>query len=64
MGPRTNAEIVTIFFILVGLIIVNAIVFGEITVLIEQGSQKSTFYQNQVDQANTVMKNIELPLHT
>jgi hypothetical protein len=46
MGPRSNAEIIAIFTLLVGLIILNAIVFGEITVLIEQGSQKSTFYQN------------------
>ena len=46
MGPRTNSEIVVIFAVLVILIIVNAIVFGEITVQIEAGSLKSTFYQN------------------
>mgnify|MGYP006105619389 CR=1 FL=1 len=49
MGPRSNGEIIAIFTLLVGLIILNAIVFGEITVLIEQGSTKSTYYQNQVD---------------
>jgi len=64
MGPRTNGEYVIIWIILVTLVIINAIIFGQITVLIELGSQKSSFFQKQVDMANTVMKNIALPVKT
>lgn len=41
MGPRTDTEILAMFIILVGLILVNAYVFGQMSVLVGEASKKS-----------------------
>ena len=41
MGPRTDTEIASMFMILVGLILVNAYVFGQMSVLVSEASKKS-----------------------
>jgi len=41
MGPRTDTEILTMFFILVTLILVNAYVLGQMSVLVNEASKKS-----------------------
>ena len=61
MGPRTTFEIAFIFAILIALILYNAVIFGEMTVLVSEVSKKESDFQNQVDVANTAMKNMELP---
>jgi len=61
MGPRTNVEILSIFIILIILAIYNATIFGEMTVLVQMCTRKSTDFQEQIDVANTAMKNIDLP---
>ena len=61
MGPRTDIEIVLMLLILLGCAILNANIFGEMTVLVQVGSRKSSQFQEQVDVANTAMKNINLP---
>ena len=61
MGPRTDIEIVVITLTLLMLAILNAIIFGEMTVLVQMSSRKSTEFQEQVDVANTAMKTIRLP---
>jgi len=61
MGPRTDFEITTMIMILLGCTIFNANIFGEMTVLVQMGSRKATGFQEQVDVANTAMKNINLP---
>ena len=60
MGPRTDLEIGLMFLILVGLILVNAYVFGQMSVLVAEASKKSAFLQNQIDVANTSMNNLDL----
>lgn len=60
MGPRTNIEIIVIFFILVFLVIYLAIIFGEMSLLVEMCTRKSTKFQEQIDVANTAMHNIML----
>ena len=61
MGPRTTTEIVYIFIVLIGLILYNAVIFGEMTVLVSEVSKKESGFQSQVDVANTAMKNMDLP---
>jgi len=61
MGPRTNFEIIYIFVILIILVLYNAIIFGEMTVLVSEVSKKESGFQQQVDVANTAMKNMDLP---
>jgi len=62
MGPRSTEEIGLMIMILLGCAIVNANIFGEMTVLVQMGSKKSTLFQEQIDNANTAMKNIFLPM--
>lgn len=60
MGPRSHLEIVVIICLLIGLAILNANIFGEMTVLAAMSNVKNTKFNEQVDQANTAMKNISL----
>jgi len=61
MGPRTTFEIGFIFVILIILILYNAVIFGDMTVLVSEVSKKESGFQQQVDVANTAMKNMDLP---
>ena len=61
MGPRTNLEIMIMFTILIGLTMYNASIFGEMTVLVSEVTKKDSKFQDQVDVANTAMKNMNLP---
>jgi len=64
MGPRTDNEILSMFGILTGLILVNAYVFGQMSVLVQEAQKKSAKLQNQIDVANTSMNNLELKSDT
>ena len=64
MGPRTDTEILVMFLILTGLILVNAYVFGQMSVLVSEASKKSAKLQNQIDVANTSMSNLLLKSDT
>ena len=61
MGPRTNVEIVVMFGILVFLTMYNALIFGDMTVLVSEVTKKASNFQDQIDVANTAMKNMALP---
>jgi hypothetical protein len=61
MGPRTTLEIIFIFVVLITLVLYNAVIFGEMTVLVSEVSKKESDFQQQVDVANTAMKNMDLP---
>ena len=41
--------------------IINANIFGELAVLLASINRKRTQFQEKIDTANTVMKNISLP---
>lgn len=60
MGPRTDLEICCMFFILVTLILVNAYVFGQMSVLVGEAQAKSSKMQKQIDTTNTSMNNLKL----
>lgn len=42
MGPRTTFEIAFIFAVLIALILYNAVIFGEMTVLVSEVSKKES----------------------
>jgi uncharacterized membrane protein (DUF106 family) len=60
MGPRTDVEIAAMFFILVTLILVNAYVFGQMSVLVGEAQAKSSKLQKEIDTTNTSMNNLNL----
>lgn len=61
MGPRTDFEILFITLVLIVFLLVNASLFGTMTMLVALVSKKESEFQGQVDVANTAMKNMELP---
>ena len=60
MGPRSDTEIFVMFLTLTLLILVNAYVFGQMSVLVGEASKKSAKLQSQIDVANTSMNNLQL----
>ena len=46
MGPRSTVEIIYVFVVLIGLILYNAVIFGEMTVLVSDISKKESSFQN------------------
>lgn len=60
MGPRSSVEIAVMFFMLVTLILVNAYVFGQMSVLVSEAQAKSSTLQKEIDLANTSMNNLDL----
>ena len=60
-GGRTNFEnFLAALYILLGALI-SANIFGEMAVLVQMIKRKSQSFQEQIDSANTAMKNIRLP---
>ena len=61
MGPRTNFEMIMCALILIVLAIFNAWLFGDMAVLSETSGRKQASFQQQIDIANTAMKQMDLP---
>ena len=61
MGPRTDYEIIFCTSILIGMAIFNAALFGDMAVLTEMSGRKQAQFQEQIDVANTAMKQMDLP---
>jgi hypothetical protein len=61
LGPQT--EIQYIFIVAVNLTgaIINAVIFGDLAVLMSQILRQGADFQNQIDTANIAMTNIDLP---
>ncbi len=60
MGPRTNFELGFVGSSMVAGAVINANIFGEMAVLVQMISRKSSRFQEQIDSSNTAMKNIRL----
>lgn len=60
MGPRTPFEFAFVALVMIAGAIINANIFGEMAVLVQVLNRKSAKFQDQVDTANTAMKNISL----
>lgn len=61
MAPRTEAEFAFVVVSMISGAILYANIFGEMTVLVQTISRKTTKFQTQRDMANTVMENVSLP---
>lgn len=61
MGPRTDIEMIVCPIILIILAIFNAWLFGDMAVLSEMNGRKQAKFQQQIDVANTAMKQMDLP---
>ena len=62
MGPVNTEEYAFCTLILIGFNIINAQIFGEIAVLITVFEKKQTNYQEKLDNANTAMSNLGIPI--
>ena len=62
IGPRNDIQrLISIIFLLLSAII-NANIFGNMAVIIQDLNQKASRFQEKIDIANTSMKNIRLPI--
>ena len=63
MGPVNVEEMLFCTLCMLTFSILNAQIFGEIAVLITVFEKKQTSYQEKLDNANTAMGNLKLPLN-
>jgi hypothetical protein len=61
VGPANTKQLLLVIFLMVVASILNAIIFGEIAVLVQQLDQKDIELQNTLDNANTAMRNLAIP---
>jgi hypothetical protein len=61
VGPTNPKQLLLVIFLMVVASILNAIIFGEIAVLVQQLDQKDIELQNTLDNANTAMRNLAIP---
>lgn len=55
MGPRGDLELIVIWFCLVFFVIYLAIIFGKISMLVEECMWKRTALQEKIDVGNSVL---------
>ena len=61
VGSRANVQrVYTSIVVIIGAII-NADIFGNMAVLIDEINDKAAGFQNKIDTANTSMKNMSIP---
>lgn len=60
MGPVNEEEFIFLVLTLISSSLLNALIFGDVASLLQGISQKDSAFQEQLDDANTVMKNIDL----
>jgi len=61
IGPRGSFQLVFITSLLFAGAIINANIFGNIAVLLQQLNRKATKFQEKVENANAAMKNLAIP---
>ena len=59
-GPVNYKEMAYLVLTLLSSALLNALIFGDVATLIAVISKKESAFQEKLDQANTVMKNINL----
>ena len=59
--PKTNFQTLFVAMILIISAIINATIFGNITVLIQSLSRKATVFQEKMEYAYETMKNLHVP---
>lgn len=61
IGPRGSFQLVFVATLLFAGAIINANIFGNIAVLLQQLNRKATKFQEKVESANAAMKNLAIP---
>ncbi|CAI2372991.1 unnamed protein product [Moneuplotes crassus] len=61
IGPRTTFEIIFVSFFVVMGAILNANLFGQLTVILSTMNRKASLFQEKFDITTTAMKNLNLP---
>ena len=59
--PRTNFQSIFVIVILLISAIINATIFGNITVIIQSLNRKAAVFQEKMEYANETMKNLHVP---
>lgn len=60
MGPANINEMIYFEFTLIGACFFNALVFSDLAVMIQKITKNQTKYQENIDNANSVMESIHL----
>jgi hypothetical protein len=60
IGPRTTLSLVFVSFVIVLGAMVNANIFGNMAVIIQEMNRKAHRFQEKIDIANTAMKNLKI----
>jgi len=63
IGPRDDSQRINSIIVLLMSAIINANIFGNMAVIVQEMNQKASRFQEKIDIANTSMKNIRLPLY-
>jgi hypothetical protein len=61
IGPRGNFQIFFITILLLASAIINANIFGNIAVILQQMNRKATKFQEKMESATSTMENLDLP---
>lgn len=62
IGPRDDSQRINSIIVLLMSAIINANIFGNMAVIVQDLNQKASRFQEKIDIANTSMKNIKLPI--
>ena len=61
VGPTTKSELFIVVAMMITSAIVNAAIFGEMAVLVQEMDKKDIDFQESLDNANTAMHSLEIP---
>ena len=61
IGPRGEFQLLFVSSMLLAGAIINSIIFGNMAVIFQAMSKKSTILQEKLEQANEAMKNLKIP---
>ena len=61
VAPVEEVEIIVIILLLTLSAVLNAYLFGEMAMLVQQMSKKDNDYQDNLDNANTTMQSLLIP---
>ena len=61
VGPVKEREIIVVICMMITSAMINAYIFGEMAVLVQEMDKKDIEFQESLDNANTAMHSLEIP---
>ena len=61
VAPVKELELIVVIFMMIVSAMVNAYIFGEMAVLVQEMDKKDIDFQESLDNANTAMHSLEIP---